>query len=189
MYPELHTTDSQVSNWGQSQKDNFHEKGKLGLRFTHVNRSLEFFSKLINSKSCNLTRLPKSFLNPSLCCRLRSSFFARGKLQIEIFTAKLEKYQQYQKSFQLPGVRETLSVSDASLQLFISKSPIPYLSPSSNKFPAALTSLPWSPENDTVTQISARACSPLCREGMHDQQLLSPLFKRPVKPIQTFPLH
>lgn len=66
MYPELHTTDSQVSNWGQSQKDNFHEKGKLGLRFTHVNRSLEFFSKLINSKSCNLTRLPKSFLNPSL---------------------------------------------------------------------------------------------------------------------------
>lgn len=122
MCPELHTTDSQVSNWGQSQKDNFHEKGKLGLRFTHVNRSLEFFSKLINSKSCNLTRLPKRFLNPSLCCRLRSSFFARGKLQIEIFTAKSEKDKQYQKSFQVPGV------SDASLQLFLSKSPIPYLS-------------------------------------------------------------
>lgn len=45
---------SHVSNWGQSQKDNFHEKeGKLGLRFIHVNRSLEFFSKLINLKPCN----------------------------------------------------------------------------------------------------------------------------------------
>lgn len=40
-----------------------------------------------------------------------------------------------------------------------------------------------------VPQTSARACPRLSPEGMHGQQLLSPLFKRPVKPVQTFPLH
>lgn len=30
MYPELHTTASHGSKWGQSQKDDFHENGETG---------------------------------------------------------------------------------------------------------------------------------------------------------------
>lgn len=79
MYPELHTTASHGSKWGQSQKDDFHENGKLGLRFTRVNRSLEFYSKLINLKSCNRNATQK-FLDSKCILRAEEEFLCKKRI-------------------------------------------------------------------------------------------------------------
>lgn len=79
MYPELHTTASHGSKWGQSLKDDFHENGKLGLRFTRVSRSLEFYSKLINLKSCNRNATQK-FLDSKCILRAEEEFLCKKRI-------------------------------------------------------------------------------------------------------------
>lgn len=175
---------------GQSQTDNFQEQRKLVLRFTHVNRSPEFFSKVISLKSCNHNATQK-FLESKSMLRAEEPFLCKRKTIDKNNHREVKKVSAVLKVISTPRRDGSVELLLCSLQSFLWKS-TNLLSLSlhlvTNFLPLSLP-CPGLRKTTRVTQISTRACSPLCREGMHDQQLLSPLFKRPVKPIQTFPLH
>lgn len=78
--------------------DNFPEKEKLGLRFTHVNRSLEFFPSVVRS-NCNATQ---KFLDLSLCCEPRNTFFARGKTSDKNIHSEVRKGPTVMKVISTP---------------------------------------------------------------------------------------
>lgn len=97
------------------------EKEKLGLGFTHVNRSLGSFSSQSIKGNLNDTQ------------RFLDSKSILGK---EYISLQQEKFRTSHRNMKM----ELLNTMKASQHFFLWKSPIPY---------TTLSSLPWQPEHDT----------------------------------------
>lgn len=141
-------------------------------------------------KSCNRNATQK-FLQSKSTFQAEEHFLCKRRTIDKTIHRKVRKGPTVLKIISTPQRDAKVELLLCSLQSFLWKSTNPLslsLHLVTNFLPLSLP-CPALRKNGTVTQISSRACSPLCREEMHDQQLLSPLFKRPVKPIQTFPLH